>query len=100
MAEQKNLGWSKLPGERGLSGNGVGGNGEGMQLRREKVVKSVVISAQWGQEKLLPSGGPAFASDLAKCKVAVDAAVVRELLVISGIEVWEGLTPHVYLHYR
>lgn len=47
----------------------------------------MVISAQWGQEKLLPSGGPAFASDLAKCKVAVDAAVVRELLVISGIEV-------------
>lgn len=39
MAEQKNLGRSKLPGERGLSGNGVGGNGEGMQLRREKVVR-------------------------------------------------------------
>lgn len=55
----------------------------------------MVHSTKWGQDSgrgeapviTCLAGGPCLHSDLAKRKVAVDATVLRELLLVSGVEI-------------
>lgn len=73
----------------------MGGNGDGVQLRREKVrgwyflPSGDRIQGEEGEAAVISylGGGPAFASDLAKCEVAFDATVLGELLMVSGVEI-------------